>query len=354
MDRVTFFFDGDHGGESIGPELGGIFDLRILPIGRIHDIPPGECQIFDIDLHNPARLKEVKQWLAKKPDKARVIVAIDETSRTERIQAYALGATEVIQRPVTSRALLILLLGDFSTLTQNPAQTPFSEFGSAAPVFRALENIFNSAYLNGSIDLKKIHAAGELLITDIEARGLGSWIECMRHHDSITYQHTLIVTSVIIAFGQKLGFSKEDQKKLYLSGMLHDIGKARIPLSILEKPGPLNAEETAVMQRHPVYGYEALASAPDIPDDVRDLVLHHHELLDGSGYPHGLGGEEISDLVRIMTISDIFGALIERRPYRPPMSGENAHRELINLRGKLDQDLVREFRSVVLLASRPA
>ena len=77
-----------------------------------------------------------------------------------------------------------------------------------------------------------------------------------------------------------------------------------------------------------------------------DMVIHHHECLDGSGYPHGLQADEISDFVRILTIADIFGALIERRSYKPPLSAEAAYQILLNMGPKLDKDLVREFRFV--------
>jgi len=126
--------------------------------------------------------------------------------------------------------------------------------------------------------------------------------------------------------------------------MLHDIGKARIPLAILEKPGRLDDDEITVMRKHPQYGLDALGTMSGLPSEMLDMVVHHHELLDGSGYPHGLSGKEISDLVRIMTISDIFGALIERRSYKPPLSGESAYQILIDMGPKLDVDLVKAFR----------
>jgi HD-GYP domain-containing protein (c-di-GMP phosphodiesterase class II) len=75
-----------------------------------------------------------------------------------------------------------------------------------------------------------------------------------------------------------------------------------------------------------------------------DMVVHHHEFLDGSGYPHGLQGSEISDLVRMMTISDVFGALIERRSYKAPLSSEAAYQILLDMGPKLDRDLVRAFK----------
>jgi HD-GYP domain-containing protein (c-di-GMP phosphodiesterase class II) len=101
------------------------------------------------------------------------------------------------------------------------------------------------------------------------------------------------------------------------------------------------------MRMHPEYGLEALLKSEDaVQAEMRDIVVHHHEYLDGSGYPHGLQGNEISDLVRIMTISDIYGALIERRSYKPPLSSQKAYDMLVEMGPKLDKDLLREFRFV--------
>jgi putative nucleotidyltransferase with HDIG domain len=165
----------------------------------------------------------------------------------------------------------------------------------------------------------------------------------VRTQHSQTYQHCLLVTGLAVAFGQQLGLSKADRQRLSFAGMLHDIGKARIPLAILEKPGRLDEQELAVMRKHPQYGMDALATVPDLQAEMLDMVVHHHEFLDGFGYPHGLRASEISDLVRI-TISDVFGALIERRSYKPPLTGDAAYQILVDMGPKLDKDLVREFR----------
>ncbi len=93
------------------------------------------------------------------------------------------------------------------------------------------------------------------------------------------------------------------------------------------------------MRRHPVIGYELLKGIPGIEPEILDGVRHHHEYLDGTGYPDALLAPEISDLVRLLTISDIFAALIELRPYRPAMSRENAYEILCGMKGKLEQSL---------------
>jgi len=149
---------------------------------------------------------------------------------------------------------------------------------------------------------------------------------------------------VAVTFGQQIGLSRADRQRLSFAGMLHDIGKARIPLAILEKPTALDANEMAVMKKHPQYGLEALGTVSGLPAEMLDMVVHHHEYVDGSGYPHGLQGSEISDLVRLITISDVFAALVERRAYKPPLSGATAYQMLLDMGPKLDKDLVREFK----------
>jgi len=191
-----------------------------------------------------------------------------------------------------------------------------------------------------------VQSASFPVVEELEAQGLSSWVDAVRTHHSQTYQHSLLVTGVAAAFGVQIGLSRKDRQRLSFAGMLHDIGKARIPLAILEKPGPLNDHEMAVMRKHPEYGLEALGSDCVLPSETLDMIVHHHEFLDGSGYPHGLRGKEISDLVRITTISDIFGALIEGRSYKPPLSGEAAYQILLDMGPKLDTDLVRAFKFV--------
>ena len=97
-------------------------------------------------------------------------------------------------------------------------------------------------------------------------------------------------------------------------------------------------------------GYELLKDVPGISSESLDGVRHHHEFLDGSGYPDGLNARAIPDLVRLLTISDIFAALIESRPYRPPMSRQDAYKILRNMDGKLETLLVKAFRDVALVS----
>jgi putative nucleotidyltransferase with HDIG domain len=207
----------------------------------------------------------------------------------------------------------------------------------------ALQDILGSARAGGLVDAKAVERAGDSLIAEIKTTGLGSWIETVRKHHSQTYQHSLLVAGTAVSFAQQLGFSQTDQQRVSTAALLHDVGKARIPVVILEKPGPLDATELEVMRQHPILGCEALEPTPNVSAEILDIVLHHHEYLDGSGYPDGLAGAQISDLVRIMTLADIFGALMERRSYKPQLTAEAAYKIMLDMGGKLDVPLVKAF-----------
>jgi len=139
-----------------------------------------------------------------------------------------------------------------------------------------------------------------------------------------------------------------DIERLHSAAMFHDIGKAKIPLAVLDKPGRLDDDERALIETHPATGYDALKGNADISPEILDAVRHHHEYLDGSGYPDGLCSESITDVVRMLTISDIFAALIEERHYKPAMPRDRAYEILKSMHGKLEMPLVAAFREVAL------
>ncbi len=329
--------------EAIRRKLDGIFAPHVVAFDRIGDIEPPRDLLCDVDFANSGQVAKLKEWLGRKPKGGKVVFAVDKASHLQVIQAKALGAMAVLHRPVERKALIKTLLGDLEALSNDDPGDPIKTSPGVGQAVDALRTIFESAGLGTRLDPAAINSGSEAVIRRMEAEGLGSWLDTVRKHHSQTYQHCLIVTGVTVAFAQHLGLARPDQLRLSFGAMLHDIGKARIPVEILEKPAAPTADELAVLRKHPEYGLEALKSSPGLNQEVLDLVVHHHELLDGSGYPHGLGGSDIADPVRIMTICDIFGALIERRAYKPPLAAEVAYQMLLDMGPKLDKDLVRAF-----------
>jgi len=126
-----------------------------------------------------------------------------------------------------------------------------------------------------------------------------------------------------VQLGEKLGLSEDDLQELRLGCLLHDIGKLAVPDHILLKPARLNAEETEIVRQHPVTG-ERICAPLKCLRPILPLIRHHHERMDGSGYPDGLYGEEIPLKARILQVADVYDALTNDRPYREALSSEEA------------------------------
>jgi putative nucleotidyltransferase with HDIG domain len=347
--HLTLIAEALAGHMDLREQLDGVVNIELQPFEQALCSPPGAAFILDIDLAKGSHLQAVKEWLARKPTKARAIIAVDKSSHLQQARAFALGATDILARPLEGRELLKVLWGDIGSLSGDPGNETIRNSPAVATAVDTLQNVFSSACLGGPLDSGTLDTANQVIVGQLETLGLNNWIETVRTHHSATYQHCLLVTGLAVAFGQQIGASRTDRKRLSCAGMLHDIGKARIPVTILEKPGRLDDQETELMKKHPEFGFKALETVEGLHKEMLDIVIHHHEYLDGTGYPHGLRAHEISDLVRMVTIADIFGALIERRSYRRPLPAPEAYKILVDMGPKLDQALVRAFRSVAQL-----
>jgi putative two-component system response regulator len=147
--------------------------------------------------------------------------------------------------------------------------------------------------------------------------------------------------------GRSLDLPEEDLHDLRIACLLHDVGKVAVPDEVLLKPGVLNAEETHIVRQHPVIGESICAPLKSLRR-ILPAIRHHHERMDGSGYPDGLCGYEIPLMARILQIADIYDALITTRPYRNALSREDAL-ETLNREagyGWLDDSLVRKFAQI--------
>jgi putative nucleotidyltransferase with HDIG domain len=347
MTRLAAIFDTTEDAWAVSRLLAGAFETVIVPIGEIARAePPGQFSIIGVDLKNSVRISQLRNWLKSRPANGRVIFIIEKGSRLGAAQAYALGATDIVHRPSDVAAILIKPWGDLKSLAECPQEFQNEASAGIDAALDALQSVFATAVIGNRLDAATIDSAGDIIVEQIRSDGVASWIDTVRKHHSQTFQHSLLVTGLAVGFGRRLGLASRDLKRLSFGAILHDIGKAKVPISILEKPGPLDENEMIIMKQHPSSGGDALAGMPDLSAEMIDVVVHHHEYLDGSGYPHGLSGSEISDLVRILTISDIFSALIERRAYKPPLPSETAYQILTDMGPKLDKDLVREFRGI--------
>ncbi|HZP26802.1 MAG TPA: HD domain-containing phosphohydrolase [Dehalococcoidia bacterium] len=165
--------------------------------------------------------------------------------------------------------------------------------------------------------------------------------------DPYTMGHSVRVGQLAMTLGKQLGIDDKTLARIEVGGYLHDIGKIGIPDAILLKPGALDPEERLLIQEHPRIGL-AILDAVDLPHEVIEFVQSHHERLDGSGYPHGLQGDEITLVAGIGAVADVYDAVTSFRPYRSPLSPEDALAMLRSQAGQLlNPDVVEALAKVL-------
>lgn len=166
----------------------------------------------------------------------------------------------------------------------------------------------------------------------------------IKHKDEYTYMHSLAVAALCISFARRLELDHKNIKALGIGGLLHDIGKVRIPGEILNKPGPLTEEEFEVMKEHVKHGELILQETTNIDENSLCVTAHHHERLDGTGYPAGLKGDQISPFGQMTAIVDIYDALTSERCYKNAMPPTAAMRKIFEWSNSyLNRDLVESF-----------
>ncbi len=185
-------------------------------------------------------------------------------------------------------------------------------------------------------------------LTNIE-NVLFSLANAVEAKDRYTQGHTARVARLAMALGKKIGLEEKEMEALRIGGMLHDIGKIGIPESILNKPGPLDEAEWELMKQHCDIGHKICRPLGKSLGLALEVIRHHHEKLDRSGFPDGLGAEYLSMAVRIMAVVDIYDALTTDRPYRRAFSREEALQVLKNEagEGKLDPKVVDDLVNLV-------
>jgi putative nucleotidyltransferase with HDIG domain len=169
-----------------------------------------------------------------------------------------------------------------------------------------------------------------------------NWGQSIESSDSYTYGHCERVAGYALAVSRELGLEEEEQTAIRIGAYLHDLGKVRVPHEILNKPGALTPEEFRVIQMHPVWGIELLATV-EFPWDIKPIIRWHHERYDGTGYPDRLKGDEIPVSAQIICIVDVYDALTTTRSYRPALSATEALKKMAETRSWWRPDVYQAF-----------
>lgn len=174
-------------------------------------------------------------------------------------------------------------------------------------------------------------------------------LDILKVSDEYTFKHSVDVGAMSLILSKELGESREFMEHVALAGILHDIGKSKVPLEILNKTSKLDDEEWKIMQMHPIYGFQMICKIDNIPKCVKEGVIQHHEAMDGSGYPLGLKGDKIGKIAKILTIADVYDALVTQRPYKEAKSPSVALEILMGMFNKFDIDMLTTFIKCIIL-----
>ncbi len=303
--------------------------------------------VFCVDLGSHATIREIRSRFVDAALQAPRVFVLPGSDRRSVVQAYSAGAHQLLVAPVTLASVdqvlgplvnrsIEWLWGSLTGVQQSALRISLKLF----------EDTHTSSLRGDGLDRAAVTRACTSVISAMSHHDFPSLLDSLRSHHNYTFRHSMYVTGALVSFCDLLGFNETDTRRAATAGLLHDIGKIAIPNSILDKPTRLDPAEWAIMRGHAAAGATFLNQGGDWPAEIVHAVVHHHERLDGSGYASGLSGAAITDLTRMVSVADTFSALIDKRAYKPAMSGRDAYQIMLQAEGHLDMDLVAAFEPV--------
>jgi HD-GYP domain-containing protein (c-di-GMP phosphodiesterase class II) len=208
----------------------------------------------------------------------------------------------------------------------------------------AMLSMFQEARMGKAVDAQACQPLVEE-ITQSVWRNPGALVSLARlkTKDDYSYMHSVAVCALMIALGRQLGFDEARCRAAGLAGLLHDIGKTAIPLAVLNKPGKLTEEEFAIVRQHPQAGHALLLEGQGAGAEALDVCLHHHERIDGKGYPFGLAGDTLSQFARMGAVCDVYDAVTSNRPYKAGWDPAESIAQMASWKGHFDPVIFKAF-----------
>lgn len=210
----------------------------------------------------------------------------------------------------------------------------------------AVASMFSEARMGNSVDTEGVNKL-VMEIADSVMRNANALISLARLKtaDDYTYMHSVAVCAMMVALGRQLGFVEEQARVAGVAGLMHDLGKAVMPMEVLNKPGKLTDDEFAIIKSHPREGHRLLLQSDSVDAVVLDVCLHHHEKVDGSGYPDRLFGDAISIYAKMGAICDVYDAITSNRPYKAGWDPSESLRKMAkwSKHGHFDVEVFQAF-----------
>lgn len=303
-----------------------------------------DIMVIDVDLRDRRTVSFLGNRLGELTAPPIIACAVDTFNYRARADAIILGATTFLPRPFDKEDLEVIV-----RQADDLAKAPPTAIASVDNASDLLSASFAAMSAESNLKVDEVLHCGDEILHSIKTDGMQTWLSVVRARHEGTFQHCLIVTGLVTNFASFWGMNSSDVEKFSTVGLLHDIGKVRIPNELLDKPGKLSEAEFEIIKTHPVVGYDYLLGQKGVTKELLGAVRHHHEALDGSGYPDGLKAGDIDDFTRILTICDIYGALVEHRVYKKQSLPEQAVKVLMDMadENKVERSLVKAFAKTV-------
>ena len=206
---------------------------------------------------------------------------------------------------------------------------------------------------NNPKDAEMMNAAnsisGELMKAISQNDAIAVDISALKVSDEYTFKHSVDVASIAMIMAKQCNMSDKSVYQIGLAGLLHDLGKSEIPNEILNKPGRLTDEEFAVIKKHPIYGYNLIKDRTELSPEILLGVLQHHEKINGKGYPMGVTDNKLTPFARLLSIADIYDALVTERPYKKGFTPRDSVEMIMAMTGELDIKFIKVFMESVIL-----
>jgi putative nucleotidyltransferase with HDIG domain len=296
--------------------------MKVVKLDRPWTEVPVLFQGFTLQTEAEARvLRQYCAWVVVEDEAEKLAPILDQIPHLKQRTTEPLQETRTLEQELPRAAVTWSRTQQFvEKLIRGIEQHNDLELASARPLIRSC------------VDSVKANASAMF------------WMARIKNRDAYTAEHCLRVAIFTVAFARFLGLPEDDLEVAGMCGLLHDIGKLRVPDEILNKPGPLSPQEYEVMRKHTTLGHELLKQDPSLDPIISDVTLHHHERIDGRGYPQQLPEWQISRFARLIAIVDAYDAMTSDRCYRDGMSPADAVRILYKNRAQqFDADMVEAF-----------
>lgn len=254
--------------------------------------------------------------------------------------------TERYINKLISMGILYIYIKDSNLEDIKPQDPQFVEYKSEA--IKSLSRVFSRLNYSDTVCVKNaLSAINDIIEYLIDNNEIDcTYLMEIKTFDNYTYVHSLNTCVMALFFGVQMSFSRNMLIDLGAGTLLHDLGKTKVPISILNKNGKLTKDEFDIVKKHPEYGYEMVKNVGEISEISKSIILEHHERIDGNGYPQGLSGGRISKYARVACISDVYDAIASDRVYRKGFPANEAYEFILGGNGTFfDPQLVNIFKN---------